>query len=863
VRTAKPRSAGGALGGFIGAIIMSVVAGVLVTVAVTPVVAISGIAANSAIGIFENLPTHLNPGQLAQPSKLYAKKGKKKIKIAEFYAQNREMVGWDKISQYVKDAAISAEDPRFYSHGGVDLLGVGRAALGSVTGNDAGGASTITMQYVRNVLIQQAEAIPDKEKRDAAYNEAIKRSADRKLKEMRLAISIEKQYSKEQILLGYLNIANFGGTVYGIESAARTYYGKHAKDLSLPEAASLVGIVQYPSNHRLDNPDNIKANTDRRNWTLDRMLELGKITQQQHDEAIATEVKPKITPRYSGCAVAEGKYGLGHFCDYVQRVIERDPSFGNTDAERNFNFLRGGYRIMTSIDLDIQKAGLKAMRQVAPARMKGINLGSASVSVEVGTGRVLAMVQNRPFSDDPDYLKKHKSYTSVNYNTNFEDGGSGGFQVGSTFKPITLAEWIRSGHSVREMVNVNGRTVQLQDFKDSCSPDGVYGFGPFTFSNDNLGVRGVQSVQTAIAQSLNGGVMSMQQKLDLCDTLKLAKDLGLRRAAPQTDKRWSNYKTTDLTPALSNVYAGIDEMAPITMALAFGAFAGEGKVCKPNPIDKITDPEGEEVPFTKGKCRTGISPEVAAGVAYVLNYTSNTTSFVAHTRSAIGTPHLAKTGTTDDTLDNWTVGASTKVATATWLGNAGPYCFTKRDCRRVPTINFGGYNGLMAGDQVIWPAMMNVADRKYGGDVFPQPSIDALKQTLAKVPDVRGKTFDDASKLLTAAGFSVTDGGKQDSSVEAGLVAGTDPEGGSSVPVGSSITVYRSNGRMTELPNVVGMNFNQAVSTLNSAGFGSVVGQCVGGKGNPKGGDVVKSMTPRGGKDARRNNQVTLTLECK
>ncbi|CAG7612882.1 transglycosylase domain-containing protein [Leucobacter soli] len=862
VRTAKPRSAGGAIGGLIGAIIMSVVAGILVTVAVTPVVAMSGLAANSAIGVFENLPNHLNPGQLAQPSTLYAKKGKKTVEIATFYAQNREMVDWNNISQYVKDAAVAAEDPRFYTHGGVDILGVGRATIGELSGNDAGGASTITMQYVRNVLIQQAESIADETERDAAYKDATRRDADRKLKEMRYAISIEKEYSKDQILLGYLNIALFGRTVYGIESAAQYYYGKSAKKLTLSESASLMAIVYWPSQLQLDLEENIEPNTDRRNWILGRMLETGKITQEQHDKAVATEVKPKITPRYSGCTVAEEKYGLGHFCDYVQRRIEQDSSFGNTAEERNFNFLRGGYEIMTTVDLDIQKAGLSAMRQEAPAQMDGINLGAASVSVEVGTGRVLAMVQNRPFADDTDFLKKHKDYTSINYNTNFEDGGSGGFQVGSTFKPITLAEWLRTGHSVREIVNVNGRTVQQQDFKDSCSSEGVYGYGPFTFQNDNLGVRGNHSVQTGIAQSLNGAVMSMQQKLDLCDTIKLAEDLGIRRAAPQENKNWSTYGTTDLTPALSNVYAGIDEIAPITMASAFAAFSGGGKVCTPSPIDSITGPDGEDVPFTGSKCKQAISADVAAGVAYVLKFAVDTVNFVSHARSAYGTPHLAKTGTTDDTLDNWTVGASTEVATATWLGNAGPYCFSKNDCRRVPTINFGGYSGLMAGDQVIWPAMMNMADQKYGGKAFPEPSADALKQTLAKVPDVRGKSFDEASQLLTAAGFGVTDGGTKDSSVSEGLVAGTDPEGGASVPVGSAITIYRSNGKMTELPDVVGMSYRDAVQTLNASGFGSVVGQCSNGDGRPKNNDPVRSMNPGAGNDAKRSSQITLRIDC-
>ncbi|NLB47122.1 MAG: penicillin-binding protein, partial [Microbacteriaceae bacterium] len=314
MRTAKPRTAGGALGGLIGAIIMSVVAGVLVTVAVTPVVAVSGMAATSAISIFENLPNHINPGQLAQPSVILAKTADgSEVQLATFYQQNREMVGWDDISQYVKDAAVAAEDRNFYTHGGVDIVGLGRAVLGQVTGSSSSGASTITMQYVRNVLVQQAEAILDEEEREAAYEDAMRQDVDRKLQEIRYAVSIEKKYSKDEILLGYLNIALSGRNVYGIESAAQSYYGKSAKDLTLPEAASLVAIVQFPSSLNLGSEDNIAANQERRDWILGQMLSEKRITQEQYDEAIATDVVPNLTPRQTGCTVAEQNYGLGHF----------------------------------------------------------------------------------------------------------------------------------------------------------------------------------------------------------------------------------------------------------------------------------------------------------------------------------------------------------------------------------------------------------------------------------------------------------------------------------------------------------------------------------------------------------------------
>lgn len=861
VRSVKPRSAGGAIGGIIGAVAMSAIAGVLVTAAVTPVVALSGTAANSAIDIFESLPNHLDPGQLAEPSTLWATGADGTVyQIAEFYDQDRETVAWDDISQFVKDAAVAEEDPRFYTHGGVDMLATARAALQNVAGQNLSGASTITMQYVRNVLIQDALAIADEKKQKAAYKEAMGQKMDRKLKEMKLAISIEKKFPKDEILLGYLNIALFGRTIYGIESAAHYYFNSSSKDLTLAQAASLVATVNNPGKLQIDVPENIPANKERRDKILGSMLNHGKITQAQYDEAVATEVEPHITERRQGCVEAEKNLGLGNFCDYVQRYIKQDKSFGETPEEREFNFSRGGYQIFTTIDLDMQAAATESMRANVPSYMDGIDVGAASSSVEVNSGRVLAMVQNKPFSNIPEVVENDPNFTAINYNTDFEYGGSSGFQVGSTFKAVTTAEWIRTGHSVKDIVNVSGRSVPLQSFPDSCSPDGVYGYGNWDFTNDNLGLKGNQSVLTALAQSVNGGFVSMQQKMDLCDTYKLAAQLGIHRAAPQnTQPDLNNYQTTELTRVPSGVFAGTDEVAPITMATAFAAFAGDGTVCTPVPIDQIKNAKGKQVPFTKSKCSEGVAPEVAAGTAYALQY-AVTNGLADHAASAYGIPHLAKTGTTDEVKDNWTVGASSKVATATWVGNAGPVQFADGSWGRVSTQGFGN---LMYADQYIWPAVMNVADARYGGDPFPEPTAASIRVTMVNVADVKGKSFDEAVSTLTQQGFTVTDGGEVDSSVAQGLAASSSPEAGSSVGLGSDITVYRSNGQAAPIPDgLVGSSGNAAKSTLAGAGFSSVDFTCeAGGKPDPKK-DTVVAVSPESGAEARVSGTVTLTLAC-
>ncbi len=846
---------------------MSVIAGVLVTAAVTPVVALSGTATKSAVTIFENLPDHIDPGKLAEPSTIYATGADTTVyEIATFYDQDRETVKWDQISQFVKDAAVAEEDPRFYTHGGVDVLATARAVMQNAAGQNLSGASTITMQYVRNVLIQDAIAIPDKEEQKKAYENAMRQDTDRKLKEMKYAISIEKKFPKDDILLGYLNIALYGRQIYGIESAAQYYYGKSASDVTLAEAASLVAIVNNPSKLQIDVPENIPANKERRDKILGSMLNHGKITQAQYDEAVASEIVTKITPREAGCNIAERNFGLGHFCDYVQRYIKADPSFGDTPEEREFNFSRGGYKIYTTIDLDMQAAGNEATRNTVPSLMDGIDVGSASSSVEVGTGRVLSMVQNRPFNNAEDFLASNPGYTTVNYNTDYEMGGSSGFQVGSTFKPITLAEWIKEGHSVNEAVNVNSRKgVPLQSFSASCLTDGVYGYGTFDFSNDNEGIKGNQSVMTVIANSINGGIVSMQQKLDLCGTFQTAQSLGIHRASDLPRDENGNFSVPtlngnprDLSMVPSNTYGGVDEIAPITMAAAYAAFAGDGSVCTPVPIDQILDDDGNQVPFTKSKCSQAIDPNVAAGVAYALQNAVER-GLADHARSWVGTPHLAKTGTTDDVVDNWTVGGSTKVTTATWVGNAGPVQLADGSWSRVSTMGFGN---LMYADQTIWPSIMNAADNRYGGDAFPQPDAAATRITMQTVPDLKGKSFEEASAALTQLGFNVSDGGEADSSVAQGMVASTDPAGGSSVQAGSNVTIFRSNGKASKIPDgLVGSSGNDAESALKSAGFSNIDFTCAtGNKVDKK--KKVSAVSPDSGAEANTGGTVTVALEC-
>src|SRR6185312_10758807 len=246
------------------------------------------------IGVFDNLPENITLGRLTQQNGIYANRAGKPVQIATVYDQDRRNVGWDEVSPYRRKAAIAGEDRRFYEHGGVDLKSVMRAATSNVRHEKVtSGASTIDMQLVRNILVQQALQIKDPVAEKKAYLAAIDENMGRKLAEMKLAIGLDKKYTKKQILLGYLNITGFGGDTYGVEAAAQKYFSTDAKNVTLAQAASLIATVEDPNDLNLGDPKNFAANKARRDFILGNMHQLKYITTAQYQKAIATPITTK------------------------------------------------------------------------------------------------------------------------------------------------------------------------------------------------------------------------------------------------------------------------------------------------------------------------------------------------------------------------------------------------------------------------------------------------------------------------------------------------------------------------------------------------------------------------------------------
>ncbi|GAA1772882.1 transglycosylase domain-containing protein [Agromyces lapidis] len=710
---AETRTIGGVIGGFIGLIVASTAAAALVAVSVTPSIAMVGLAASGTISMFDNLPGYLAIGELSEKSNIYATgAGGKPVLLASFYDQNRVEVGWEAIDQDVKDATIASEDPRFYDHGGIDMQGTLRAAATTASGRDTQGGSSIAQQYVKNVRVQQCELLLEEEARDDCYDAVTETTIDRKVKEMRLAIGVEKRYTKDEILLGYLNIAGFGGTVYGIEAAANYYFGASSSNVSLAQAASLIAIVNNPEKFRIDKPanerngaaDGYAENHGRRDYILGRMLAFGKITQERYDEAIATPVEPKITEPSTGCQTAGAS---AYFCDYVKNILQTDPTFGEDAETRMLNFRRGGYDVYTTLDLDLQTAAVKAIADNVPQTFPGWDVGGVISSVQVGTGRVLAMAQNKVYSQDPTVLASGAQYESINYNTDFSHGGSRGFQPGSTYKVFTLAQWLKEGHGLSERVDSRPRS-NWGVFHDSCLGDiDVSGEG-WNPKNDAGESGGAYSALESTVQSINTGYLGMAKELDLCGIRKTAEAFGMHRA--------------DGDPLNQNPASviGTNEVAPLTLAVAFAGIANDGVTCTPIAIERIVGRDGAEVPVPESKCTASVSPDVAAGMHYGMSRVMNGTAFESNNNTVPYVPLIGKTGTTDGAKDTWMAGASSEVATVAAVVSVNGDANQRG-------IEFASGEAATARHRM-WPVVMSVAAAKYGGHAFrelgPGPVVD-------------------------------------------------------------------------------------------------------------------------------------------
>ena len=750
--------------------LVSGLGGVLSAGLVMPGVATASVVTDASVDLFEGLPTELEAVPLPEKSRVLAADG---ALLAEFSRQNRIIVPLDQISEHMRNAVVATEDRRFYEHSGVDLTGMARAAIRNVTSTDQEGGSTLTQQYIKNLLIQAAlmSDLTQEEKLEA-INAA--REAEgvegyaRKLQEARLAIALEERMTKDEILEAYLNIAQFGESDYGVEAAARHYFSIPAAELNYLQAATIAGVTQSPA--LWDPIANPEGSQSRRNVVLHDMLREGYITREEYDAGVATPLVDTLvvqTPQLT-CAAANAVANAGYFCDYVIKVIGNHPAFGETSEDRYRLLYEGGLTITTTLDPRLQAIADEEVKAGIPVDDPS-GVASAISVVEPGTGRILAMAQNRIYNPS---LQSQGRETAVNYNTDFLYGGSSGFPPGSTFKPFTLVQWLREGRSLNETIDGRKRPRQMSDFNAACT-----GFAPGEWDPNNAeGQGGYMTVLDATRNSVNSAYIEMAMQVDLCAVMDGADAMGVHQA---------NGEPMQVLPA--NVL-GSDSVAPMSMAAGFATFASGGVYCEPIAIASVLDSAGNELTVPPANCAGVLEPHIANAMNYALSHVWQGTA--RQVGGLPGRPSAGKTGTTSLNEHTWFVGYTPQMATAVWVGHAEGMIPVQR-----VEIN-GRYYRNVYGSSIAAPTWKRFMVRAHEGLPvvgFAEPQAAQVNGVPVRIPNVLGRSEDSARARLREAGFNVrVSDSPEPSDYPAGTVARVEPSG--TATRGAVVTIYLSSG---------------------------------------------------------------------
>lgn len=731
-------------------VLLAGVGGILAGGMLVPLAAGAKTATDTAVQVFDDLPDDLEPGPLSEQSVIMANDGK--TVIARYWTENRIVVPQDEVAPAMQNAVVATEDKRFFEHGGVDLEGTARAAVNNTVGGDTQGASTLTQQYVKNVLIEQAVRADDPLAAAAAKEESL----ERKAKEAKLAISLEKQMTKDEILEAYLNIAQFGVGIYGVETAARYYFGKNAADLEVVEAATIAGITKAPGAYDpTRDPENAES---RRNIVLKLMYEQGYIDKDEYDTARSTPIEDSLDvhPTEAGC---QANQTYAWFCDYVTKEITDNEIYGETAKERQDLLYRGGLTITTTIDPAMQQEAHKAVKRGVPADDSS-GLESAMATVEPGTGKILAMAQNR----DYDATTDPEPYTSaINYAADPAHGNSGGFQVGSTFKPFVLAEWLRAGNTLYDQVPARKQTYVVNEF--DTSPCARLTSETWSPANAEGSGQGNITALEATKKSINTAYVAMGKRLNLCDLADTAWDAGYRptSTAITTDTHAAGDKLLAPTEDDVNVFApmmiGTQASAPLLQAAAYATFASGGTYCEPLAITKVVDTNGETIAEPSTTCiEESLDPDIANTVAFAMTKAFEGGGTAWNDGLADGRPAAAKTGTTNLSRQTWFNGYTPQLSTSVWVGNA-----ESDDDHTAFEVNGTWYYPLYGGDVAgpIWTDFMDDAVAGMPVEDFGAPDPDMIGKPKPPPPPAP-EPADDGEDSGDSGGGDSGDGGDSD-----------------------------------------------------------------------------------------------------
>jgi 1A family penicillin-binding protein len=519
----------------------------------------------------------------------------------------RQIVPLSEISPNLQHATIAIEDAHFYEHGGISFTGIARSLLTDIIRMEfAQGGSTLTQQVVKNTILTG------------------KKSVIRKLQEWILAIRFEQRYSKDQILEFYFNVTPYGGTLYGAEAASRAFFGKDAKDLDIAESAYLAAIPQLPTYY---SPyGNNRASLDaRKNIVLDRMLQYGYITQEEHDKAKKEQVV--FSRQQANSIIAP------HFVFYLEQQLE--AKYGPDVATQ-------GLTVISTIDVDLQKEADKIVNQYALANQSRFNASNASlVAIDPKTGQILAMVGSRDYFD-----------TSIDGNYNASIALR---QPGSSFKPFVYAADLQKGYTPDTILF----DLPTQ-FSTACAVSDNFNDTPPCYAPGNYDdkFRGPMTFTTALAQSINIPAVKALYLAGIPNVLNLAKNMGLTSLGQPKDY--------GLSLAL-----GAAEVRLLDLTNAYAAFANEGTLNPTTGVLKVTDADGKVTEEYKDQGRQVLDPEVARQMSSMLS--NNEARFPEYPPDNPfhfpGYDVAAKTGTTNESRDAWTIGYTPSIAIGVWAGN--------------------------------------------------------------------------------------------------------------------------------------------------------------------------------------------------
>lgn len=561
----------------------------------------------------------------------------------------RTVVPYEDISYYIKNAAVAIEDDTFFQHMGIRPLRTLKAIADNLSTGDlfgGQGGSTITQQVIKNALLERDKKVT------------------RKLKEWILAIRLEQVLTKEEILWHYLNESPYGGTIYGVEEASRSFFGKSAADVSLAEAAYLAALPQRPTffSPHGNNRDALEA---RKNLVLRRMLELKFISQEEYDQALSEQVT----------FLSEANTGIRapHFVMYIREQLAE--KYGDDELATR------GLKVITTLDYSLQQEGEKIVKEYALKNEAQFNASNAAlVAIDPKNGDILTMVGSRDYFDEK---------IDGNYNIALAQR-----QPGSSIKPFIYAKAFEKGYTPATTLF----DVQTQ-FSTSCEPDNFTSEnGCYSPQNYDNAFRGPVSMRNALAQSLNIPAVKTLYLAGMEQSIKLAHDAGL---STLTD--WRRYGLT--------LVLGGGEVTLLDMTGAYSVLANEGIKKETRSILRVEDANGtvleeadEEVEGNRVMDRDAalnISDVLSDNVARTPLYGANSLLYFS------GKDVAAKTGTTNDRRDAWIFGYTPNIVVGAWAGN--------NDNKSMNEIS-----GLIISP--LWRAYMDVVMEKLPEESFPEPN---------------------------------------------------------------------------------------------------------------------------------------------